>query len=504
MPVALLSLSDFSGVCENAQTLCDTGWTIVASKETVAVLEQAQVPVTPLEHYLDFHQDMPFPPTLHPVIELALTTDSEKRIDMVYVVPYEKDIGLDVGGRTLLALAAKGGRLPVMTPSDFKRTVIEIVSEGGASDSTRDRLTDKVYSEISRFYGSLSKDSETPLNLKPARDIVHGENPYQAPAALYDVSGWDDPLGLAQFTWHSETLPCFTNLADTDAVINTMVVATMACKQCLDSVPNVAIGAKHGNPVGMALSHDDPAVAIERALFGSPRSVWGGEFIVNFPVDEALAERIVKSQERQERLGDGNWMLDVVCAPAFSDDALAIIGKRQARKVMENPALINSALPDHPWQYRHVRGGFLRQPVHNYVLDFKECDLSYKVPDDHDEIDLLIAWSVAWTSNHGGNEVALVKDGALLACAGGPSTVEATETTIGRAKENGHDVSGAAFAANAFFPFTDGPELLCAAGVTRGLVPAGGRNESLVREYFADHDVGMIYLPEEYRGFSRH
>ena len=503
-PIALLSLSDFSNVRENAQALTDAGWTIVASRETVDVLQETQIPVTPIEDYLDFYQELPFPPTLHPQIEHALTMDADKRIDMVYVVPYQTDIGLDVGGRTLLALAAKGERLPVMTPADFASVVAEITAEGEVSENTRSRLIRLVYTELAQFYGALSGDGDVPMHLSAPREIMHGENPYQESAALYQVTDWNDPLGIAKFAWHSETLPCFTNLADMDALINTMVLANLASAECLGAAPHVAIGAKHGNPVGMAFDDNDPGAAIERALFGSARSVWGGEFIVNFPVDAQLAERLVSSQDRHDRLGNGNWMLDVVCAPSFTDEARAIIGKRRARKVMENPSLANPALAAHPWQYRHVRGGFLRQPIHDYVLDFQACERMGGELDRHATIDLLIAWSVAWTSNHGGNEVALTKDGVLLACAGGPSTVEATQTTLTRARANGHDVTGAAFAANAFFPFTDGPELLCAAGVTRGLVPAGGRNEDLVRKYFSEHGVFMVYLPGEYRGFSRH
>ena len=82
-PIALLSLSDFSNVRENAQALTDAGWTIVASLETVDVLQETQIPVTPIEDYLDFYQELPFPPTLHPQIEHALTMDTDKRIDMV-------------------------------------------------------------------------------------------------------------------------------------------------------------------------------------------------------------------------------------------------------------------------------------------------------------------------------------------------------------------------------------------------------------------------------------
>jgi phosphoribosylaminoimidazolecarboxamide formyltransferase/IMP cyclohydrolase len=118
--------------------------------------------------------------------------------------------------------------------------------------------------------------------------------------------------------------------------------------------------------------------------------------------------------------------------------------------------------------------------------------------------DMIIAWAVAYTSNHGGNEVCLVKDAALIACAGGPSTVEAANMAIAKAEYLQHPAKGAVFAADAFFPFTDAPDLLLKAGISAGIVPKGGKSFEEVKQAFAAGDIGMRYLPEEYRGFCRH
>jgi AICAR transformylase/IMP cyclohydrolase PurH len=91
-----------------------------------------------------------------------------------------------------------------------------------------------------------------------------------------------------------------------------------------------------------------------------------------------------------------------------------------------------------------------------------------------------------------------------LGAGGGPSTGEAIEVAITRARSCGHDLTGGAFAANAFFPFTDAPEILTAASLRVGLVPAGGSAEPTVRAFFAKRGVGMYYLPEQYRGFCPH
>lgn len=87
---------------------------------------------------------------------------------------------------------------------------------------------------------------------------------------------------------------------------------------------------------------------------------------------------------------------------------------------------------------------------------------------------------------------------------GGPSTFEAAKVSISQAKDCGHNLKESVFAANAFFPFTDAPQLLADAGVKVGLVPAGGRKEERVRAFFQEKGISMVYLPEKYRGFCLH
>ena len=146
----------------------------------------------------------------------------------------------------------------------------------------------------------------------------------------------------------------------------------------------------------------------------------------------------------------------------------------------------------------------MRQPPNHLVLNWRKFsnllgNIEKAVIDS-----MVVAWAVAWHSNHGGNEVALVKDGNLLAVGGGPSTVDAITTALERAKTCGHDLVDSVFAADAFFPFTDAPEIIVRAGCTHGIVPKGGKNFQLVEDFFAQEKIRVLFLPEEYRGFCRH
>lgn len=511
-PTALFSLHDTSEAVHYARTLVHLGWGIIASQETVDLLAAAEIPCTHIADYTGVHENYGFPPTLHPRVEYALTQDDpEDRIDLVYVISYPRSLGNDVGGRTLLALAAKGKRLPVMAKVDMERVITMLESGQGVSPALHQTLIEKTNAEIAAHYLELARENKAGKYAGMVGrwqvDLANGENPYQQ-AAFFGVQS-EDPLALARFQNLSETPPCMTNLADTDSVINTICLASEAFRLRFERQPYLCVGAKHGNPCGMALSWEDPAEAIERTLFGNPLAVWGGELVTNFDIDEELAELLVHHPRREEMLGTAGWMLDVVIAPDYTPCAVERLRKRKLRKIYRNPELRSPRLPLDLYSYRWVRAGFILQSPSWRALRFEEleyagADNRMQEPAHADLESLVLAWAVAYTSFHGGNEVALAKDGCLIGVGGGPSTVQAAQVAVERARQAGHDPQDSVFCADAFFPFTDASQVLIDAGVKLGCVPAGGRNEPLVRQQLEEAGVQMFYLPEDFRGFCRH
>jgi len=502
---ALFSLNDTSDADCFAEELIRCGWNIIASSETVELLGQKGLPVQDIADFTGVHEDYGFPPTMHAKVEYALTRTSEISIDLVYVIPYPLAMGNDVGGRTLLALAAKGGRIPVMCVEDMMLVVAAIRETGEIPEEMRMDLVNKTCYEIAKHYFSLISDWEKydVISGRFAYSLMNGENPYQVPASVFKVST-EDTLALTNFKQLSGEAPCFTNIADADCILNTLCLAAEAFRLNSGSVPYLCVAAKHGNACGMGVSNTSPTDALDKALFGNPRSIWGGEIITNFPVDGKLAEAMLKSRRRENLLGSGYWMLDIIMAPSFTIDAISIMSNRKERKLLANEVLADPFISKSGFVYRSVRGGFLRQPPPSYILNIKECTLKGKMFSENEIPSLIVAWAVAFSSNHGGNEVVLSKDGILLASGGGPSTVEAARVAVTRAKECGHEIEGAAFAADAFFPYTDAPSILCDAGVTMGCVPAGGKRETDIQNFFHEHGISVAYLQQNIRGFCRH
>ncbi len=336
------------------------------------------------------------------------------------------------------------------------------------------------------------------------RRLAHGENPYQQPADQFADPDSTDPWALHRFAARTENAPCYTNLADADALVTTLAAAAAAFLENFGRIPFLAVAAKHGNACGAAFDADDPAAAVEGALWGNPRAIWGGEFITNCEVTEDLARRLFESEARKARLGKRQWLLDMVIAPGFSGAAVAILSQRKGVKLFENPALAGSPPAAASCHHRPVRGGILRQPAASFVFAAAKADWVPTPLEGKVLGSLLLGWAAAFTANVGGNEVALAREGRLLGLGGGPSTVDAVETALHRARAVGHDVCGAVFSADAFFPFTDAPQLLIDAGCAAGCVPSGGQAFAQVRACLEKAGVAMAYLAPEIRGFCRH
>jgi len=507
---ALFSLSDTSYAVRFGKQLKKFGRKIIATDETVAVLRREHVDCITISEYTGIEKNYGIPPTLHPKIEMALTAtcnEEQEHIELVYDIPYGPEEGNDVGGYTLLALAAKGGGIPVMTHEDMRRVLNELNDNSESiSDQLLQELHDKVHYKIADHYLSMinsgsSKSCEF-ITGQYVKKLANGENPYQQRCFLYRTD--NDDLGLANFELVSKSVPCFTNLADFDSILETLTLLTQAFQVNYGKVPYISIASKHGNPCGVAVDWQAPYITIQKALFGNPLAVWGGEFISNFEIDEEAASLLLKSSRREELLGKEQWLLDFVCAPSFSEKALGLMQKRDSRKLLTHPQLRNPSIRSSSWSYRHVRGGFLKQSVADFVLSSQSIAWSTEPLKGKAYDDLLIAWAVAFSSFQGGNEVAIAKDRALQVCAGGPSTVQAVQTAIQRATEMGHSLKESVFAADAFFPFTDAPKLLVEIGCCAGIVPLGSKQDANIRDLFLEHNVKMAYLGDDVRGFCRH
>jgi AICAR transformylase/IMP cyclohydrolase PurH len=299
--------------------------------------------------------------------------------------------------------------------------------------------------------------------------LRQGENSYQEAHIQYNNLN-------SSYKHIAGQVPCYINIVDIDNLHKCLwKMESVYLNVNEDVVPYIAIIGKHGNPIGIGIDYDSGSIAIDKALMGNPRANLGGEFISNFTISEESAKKLVDIK------------IDVI--------SLWFPCKGLIKELLERnniSILVKKRYTPHD-TIKSIDGGFIIQTPDEYILDIDGIDTN----SIHN---LIIAWATAYSSFHGGNEVAIAYDNRLIGYAGGPSTIESVNTVINRIDDISSDST---FCANAFFPFTDAPEIL-SQYCSFGIAPKGGIRFNEVKESFKKNGCNVSWLPEQYRGFNRH
>ncbi len=488
MPRALISVSDKRGLLEFARGLVAMGWEILSTGGTAHALEEAGIPVTPVERVTGFPEMLDGRvKTLHPAIHggvlarrdrpshlEALRQHGFEAIDLVAVnlYPFRETAArpgarfeevveqIDIGGPALLRSAAKNHAfvLPVVDPDDYGR-VLKALKAGSVAGELRRELAAKVFlhtaaydGAIARYFASAREDLPPALVLVLERlqTLRYGENPGQR-AALYSLG---EPRGVAGLKQLQGKELSFNNLLDLDA-------ATLALTPWRDR-PACAI-VKHTTPCGIALGQN-PETAYRRALATDPTSAFGSVVAFNTLVDGPAA------------LAMADLFVEVVVAPRFHDGALEAFARKKNLRVIEMP------LPDDGpgLDVKRVRGGLLVQDRFRFEPDEANWRVvTRRTPTDAEWRDLRFAWAAVAAVKS--NAILLARDEAAIGIgAGQMSRVDAAFLAVHKARKAGHDPKGAVLASDAFFPFPDGVEEAARAGLSAVIQPGGSVKDAEV------------------------
>ncbi len=500
MARALISVSDKRGVTQFARGLTDLGWEIVSTGGTAQVLAQAGITVTAIEQITGFPEIMDGRvKTLHPAVHAALLArrDAPEHLDQleahgltpidlvaVNLYPFRETAGkpnvkleeaieqIDIGGPSMLRSAAKNHQfvLPVVDPRDYDR-VLEAVEKNQVTPELRLELAAKVFSHTAAYDAAiaqfLTKDADAlppmmGLALHRVQTLRYGENPIQR-AALYTTGegrGFDELRQL-----HGKELS-FNNLLDLEGAV--MAIAPWPDR------PACAI-IKHTTPCGIAVG-TTVEDAYRRALATDSKSAFGSVVAFNTIVDAATAEAM------------HDLFVEVVVAPRFHDDAVAVFQRKKNLRVVELP------LPDSrpALDFKRVRGGFLVQDRFTASADESMWTVATsRKPDEAEWRDLRFAWAAVAAVKS--NAILLAKDEAAIGIgAGQMSRVDAAFLAAHKARDAGHDPQGAVLASDAFFPFADGVEQAAEAGITAVIQPGGSVRDDEVIAAANERDVAMV------------
>jgi phosphoribosylaminoimidazolecarboxamide formyltransferase/IMP cyclohydrolase len=495
MPIALLSVSDKTGLVDFARGLCAQGYTLLSTGGTARAIRAAGVEVTLVSDHTGHPEVMNGRvKTLHPrihggILGLRDVHAAEAKahdipwIDLVVVnlYPFEQTMRgegarpaeiveqIDIGGPSMVRSAAKNHAFVsiVTNPEDYPAIMAEI-ENGGVGLKTRKRLALKAFQHTAAYDAVISTWmaeqvddelwDESAFPLRRVQALRYGENPHQS-AGFYAHPNERGGRSLADIVQLQGKELSFNNLGDLDATLRAVFhFDGPAC-----------VVTKHMNPCGAAVHPDGPEPAFLLALSTDPVSAYGGIICFNRPIDGDVVRAIRRSRT----------FFEIIAAPGFSDEARTLLQAREKLRVMELPADW-SEREVKGWDARRVQGGWLLQDWDMGAPISKDVPSTRK-PSSAEQAALRFAWGVVQHVKSNAIVLARAEDGGFVlngVGAGQMSRIDSVRLAISKATR---PVEGSVMASDAFFPFPDGVVEALEAGVTAIIQPGGSiRDPSVV------------------------
>ena len=506
---ALISVSDKTGLVEFATALAGRGVELLSTGGTAKALREAGLEVRDVSDVTGFPEMMDGRvKTLHPKVHgglLALRNDPSHveamkalgigAIDLLVVnlYPFEETVAkgadyaeaienIDIGGPAMLRAAAKNhaGVGVVTDPAQYDRVLAAVAASGGLDDAQRHELAVAAFDHVARYDAAISNylsartvDGEATgfpgqfnATWEKAADLRYGENPHQAAAFYRDpqaVAG-----SFAHYHQRQGKALSYNNLADADAA--------WSCAGAFDAPACVIV--KHANPCGVAVAADLQA-AYDAAFATDPTSAFGGIIAFNRPLDEDTARAIIDRQ-----------FVEVILAPAVSDAALAVIGRKANVRVLE---IADGPVTPAGWRLQPLGGGLLVQDQDAPLTGDQGLRCVTRQPvDEALEADLDFVWRVAKFVKS--NAIVYGREGRTLGIgAGQMSRVDSARIGVRKAEDAGLSLQGSVLASDAFFPFRDGIDQAAAAGVRAIIQPGGSMRDEEVIAAADEHGIAMLF-----------
>jgi phosphoribosylaminoimidazolecarboxamide formyltransferase/IMP cyclohydrolase len=511
---ALISVSDKTGLVEQAQALTAHGVELVSTGGTRAALAAAGLSVRDVSEITRFPEMMDGRvKTLHPGVHggLLARRDSAEHLaameahgilalDLLYVnlYPFEATVAagkawddcienIDIGGPAMLRAASKNHDfVTVCTDADdLAAAIAEIAEKGGTTLALRRRLAAKTYARTAGYDAAISNwlfgqlGEEAPgwraVGGKLRQSLRYGENPHQN-AAFY-VNGEARP-GVATIRQLQGKELSYNNLNDTDAAYE--LVAEF------DPAESAAVAIiKHANPCGVALGAT-PLEAYSRALACDSVSAFGGVVALNRRLDRAAAEAIAEI------------FTEVVIAPEADEDAIAVFARKKNLRLLIAGGLPDPAAPG--LQAKTVAGGLLVQSRDNgRVTPETLKTVTRRAPSPQEIADMLFAFRVA--KHVKSNAIVYAKNGQTAGIgAGQMSRVDSARIARRKAEDAASHMKwkdpmtvGSVCASDAFFPFADGLLQAVQAGATAVVQPGGSVRDDEVIKAADEAGLAMVF-----------
>jgi phosphoribosylaminoimidazolecarboxamide formyltransferase/IMP cyclohydrolase len=385
---------------------------------------------------------------LYPFEETLRSTSEEKLI-------IEK---IDIGGPSMIRAAAKNFKdLVVIAAKDDYASLENLLKtqKGETSIEQRRAYAAKAFEVVMHYDIAISNY----FNPGVQQVLRYGENPHQSAVFNGDLTQLFNQLNGKELSYN--------NLVDVDAAVELI-------NEFDNNNPSFVFGIiKHTNVCGIA-QRTSVKESWDAALAGDPESAFGGVLVCNGTIDKVTADAI------------NEIFFEVLIAPAFSEDALAVLKTKKNRILLELKA--NGAAIKTP--QKALLNGSLEQGADegNYS---KWEEVGGRPTTDSEKDNLVFANIIC--KHLKSNAIALIKNKQLVGkgC-GQTSRIDALRHAIDKAKQFNFDLQGAVLASDAFFPFNDCVQIAHEAGMEAFIQPGGSVRDKDSVDYCVQNNLAMV------------
>ncbi len=501
---ALISVSDKESISSLLRVLRKYNIKIISSGGTYKSIKKLGYACTELSKYTGFKEMLDGRvKSLHPKVHAGILHDRQNKahkkqmsnqkfppIDLIIVnfYPFQKVVmktkkpkdvieNIDIGGPTMVRAAAKNFKnVTIITnKNDYGPLIKELENnKGKTSIKFREFMSSKAFGLTAYYDAMIANWFNNKLNIRfPERKTIfgrklsnlrYGENPHQE-SSIY-VSDYDDKkLGIKQL--HGKELS-YNNYNDLFAGL-----------EILQSFKRKAatVVIKHANPCGISISKH-PFISFKNAYQCDPISAFGGIIACNYKMNKKIATEITKN------------FLEVILSKGFDKESLRILKRKKNLRVID----ISNFKYKNQMYIKSFDGSFLVQNRNNEIVRKKNFRCVTKLKPSKKELDEIeFAFNISKYVKS--NAIVLCNNFSTIGIGGGqPSRVDSCKIAIQKARKfQPKQIAKAIAASDAFFPFSDGLDLLIKAGVKVVIQPGGSIRDKEIINYANKAKIKMLF-----------
>ena len=501
---ALVSVSDKDKIISLLKIFKKYNINVISSGGTYRSIKKLGYDCTELSKYTGFKEMLDGRvKTLHPKIHAGILHDRKnidhKRqmskqkfppIDLIVVnfYPFQRIVtetrkseniieSIDIGGPTMVRAAAKNFKnVTIITNKDDYVPLIKELkkNKGKTGIKFREFMSSKAFGLTAYYDSMIANWFNKKLNIQfPERKTIfgrkfttlrYGENPHQE-SSIY-VNDYDDKkLGFEQL--HGKELS-YNNFND--------LFAGLEILQSLKSKPATVV-IKHANPCGIAVNKN-PLVSFKSAYECDPVSAFGGVIACNYKMNKKVAKEITKN------------FLEVILSNGFEKESLKILKRKKNLRIID----ISRFKYKNQMSIKSFDGSFLVQNKNSKIVKKKDLKCVTKLKPNKKELSE-IEFAFNLSKYVKSNAIILCNNFSTIGIGGGqPSRVDSCKIAIQKARKfQPKKISNAIAASDAFFPFSDGLELLVKAGVKIVIQPGGSIRDKEIINYANKAKIKMLF-----------